>query len=74
MTAAIPDGGDGSGYGTWYDLLRTDPDAALRDVIARRELHRTITHNALDAYSWFDCSSCAVLDKQLGRAREANNK
>ena len=58
----------------FYSLLRTDPDAALRDVTARRELHRATVHKTTNPEDWFDCSSCGVLDRQLLRAEEANGK
>lgn len=58
----------------FYSLLKTDPDAALRDVTARRELHRATVHETSDPEAFFDCASCGVLDRQLRRAEEANAK
>jgi len=55
----------------FYALLVTDPDAALRDATARRELHRALVHETRDPKAWFDCASCGVLDRQVERAHAA---
>jgi hypothetical protein len=58
----------------FYDLLTSDPEAALRDVIARRELHRACTHQTRDPDAFFDCGACGVLDNQLARAERATGR
>lgn len=58
----------------FYAQLDTDPEAALRDVIARRELHRATEHGETNPHEFIDCAACGVLDAQLGRAQHANDK
>lgn len=55
---------------TFYELLNIDPEAALKDITARRELHRAIRHSANKDSDFFDCATCGVLDSQLNRAKE----
>lgn len=55
----------------FYDLLERDPQHALRDVTARREVHRLVDHGSVDLEEFFDCALCGVLNRQLGRALEA---
>lgn len=59
---------------TFYELLIADPEAALREVTARLELHRATHHNTTDPDEFFDCASCGVLDRQLKRARSATGR
>lgn len=58
----------------WNELLKKDPDAALRDVTARRELHWAQCHPGLSPDSDFvDCALCGALDTQERNARRELN-
>lgn len=58
--------------GHFYALLTADPEAALREVTARRELHwarfHPRSHPDQDSIA---CQVCLVLDGQRRRARQA---
>ncbi len=55
--------------GHFYDLLRTDPAAAVAEVTARRELHWVCHHPGRDPDRDVpECPVCPILDGQLARA------
>lgn len=55
------------------DLIQTDPEAALREVTARRELHWAQCHPGLNpvAPRRPKCVACEVIDHQWRTARRS---
>lgn len=73
LTEIAPSPADPELAGHFGELLRADPEAALREVTARRELHWAQCHPGWSPDLAPDptCPACSVIDHQWRTARRS---